>query len=202
MKFKNILDQLLYEGVYDESIFKAIFLAGGPGSGKSFIQQKITVGHGFKLINSDNMFEYLLKKSNLSSDLPSLSSSDLNKALDLRSKAKRLTKIKTNIHTEARQGLIIDGTGRDFEKMESQVEDLRELGYDCYMIFVNTSLDIAQKRNITRTRKLLPKMVEKMWYDVQNNLGKFQRLFDNENMLIVDNNDAQKEDLDVAWKYI
>jgi hypothetical protein len=41
-----------------------------------------------------------------------------------------------------------------------------------------------------------------MWYDVQNNLGKFQRLFDNENMLIVDNNDAQKEDLDVAWKYI
>ena len=28
---------LLMKGVYDPGIFKAIFLAGGPGSGKSFV---------------------------------------------------------------------------------------------------------------------------------------------------------------------
>jgi len=31
----------LTEGPRDPAIFKAVFLAGGPGSGKSFITQKI-----------------------------------------------------------------------------------------------------------------------------------------------------------------
>ena len=30
----------LLEGVYDPNIFKAFFMAGGPGSGKSFAVQK------------------------------------------------------------------------------------------------------------------------------------------------------------------
>ena len=48
------------EGVFDPSIFKAIFLAGGPGSGKSYIAGKTTVGMGLKLVNSDDTLEKLL----------------------------------------------------------------------------------------------------------------------------------------------
>ena len=36
-EFKGFKEQYLQEGVYDPGIFKAYFLAGGPGSGKSFV---------------------------------------------------------------------------------------------------------------------------------------------------------------------
>ena len=52
----------LQEGVYDPNIFKAFFLAGGPGSGKSFVVRKTTGGLGMKVVNSDTAFEKLLKE--------------------------------------------------------------------------------------------------------------------------------------------
>ena len=51
---------------------------------------------------------------------------------------------------------------------------------------VNTSLEVAQKRNQERDRILPPKLLEKSWKDVQKNLGAFQSLFKN-NFVIVDN---------------
>ena len=59
------------------------------------------------------------------------------------------------------------------------------------MIFVNTSLETAQKRNQMRKRTLAPKE-GRMWNEVQNNIGKFQRLFGGKNFIIVDNNDVVK----------
>ena len=47
--FKHIIQ----EGVYDPGIFKAFFLAGGPGSGKSYDTNRTTAGMGLKLVNSD-----------------------------------------------------------------------------------------------------------------------------------------------------
>jgi len=61
------------EGVFDPSIFKAIFLAGGPGSGKSYIAGKTTVGMGLKLVNSDETLEKLLKKHNVPLDFSTMS---------------------------------------------------------------------------------------------------------------------------------
>ena len=60
----------LTEGVYDPNIFKAIFLAGGPGSGKSYVAGRTVAGRGLKTVNSDNQFELLLKKANLSLQMP------------------------------------------------------------------------------------------------------------------------------------
>ncbi len=56
----------LQEGVYDPNIFKAFFIAGGPGSGKSFVVRKTTGGLGMKIVNSDDIFEKLLDKEGLS----------------------------------------------------------------------------------------------------------------------------------------
>ena len=47
------LNQILAEGVYDPGIFKAFFLAGGPGSGKTFVTQSAFAGTGLKIVNSD-----------------------------------------------------------------------------------------------------------------------------------------------------
>ena len=62
--------QQLKEGVYDPHIFKAVFLAGGPGSGKSFVVGRTLGGTGLKIINSDEPFERYLVKTGLSLDMP------------------------------------------------------------------------------------------------------------------------------------
>jgi adenylate kinase family enzyme len=64
------LIDLLNEGVRDPGIFKAIFLAGGPGSGKSYVAQqlfgipeKVNVStYGLKMVNQDQELEMFLKK--------------------------------------------------------------------------------------------------------------------------------------------
>ncbi len=63
---KSFINFLLKEGVNDPAIFKAVFMAGGPGSGKSFIAGKTGLtSMGLVLINSDDIFEALLAKAGL-----------------------------------------------------------------------------------------------------------------------------------------
>ena len=51
-----------------------------------------------------------------------------------------------DLSIKGRLGMVVDGTGRDYDKIKNQVAQLRQLGYDCYMIFVNTSLDVALEK--------------------------------------------------------
>ena len=189
----------LQEGVYDPNIFKAIFLAGGPGSGKSYVVRRTTGGLGMKIVNSDDVYEKMLKDVGLDTT-PEDIYSDLGQ--DTRVKAKKTVKTMQSNYIEGRLVHIIDGTGKDYDKISKQVSMLKGLGYDCYMIFVNTSLDTAQERNADRKRTLPEKEVEKMWKEVQKNIGKFQRLFGNSNFVIVDNNDAGEDIFSKVWKRI
>ena len=176
----------LQEGVYDPNIFHAVFLAGGPGSGKSFVARTTTGGLGMKVVNSDDAFERLLKKEGLSKKMPP---EELQQRDIVRARAKRITDKAKDNYIAGRLGLIIDGTGREYEKIHRQASMLRQIGYETYMIFVNTSLDVAQERNQLRDRTVDPKIVEKSWNSVQRNIGKFQNLFGSKNFIIVDNNE-------------
>jgi len=187
------------EGVFDPNIFKAIFLAGGPGSGKSYVAGKTTVGFGLKLVNSDETLERLLKKHNVPLDFTTLTPDQTAKKDMLRTRAKELTfgqmKVKAfkgkgalDLYIAGRLGLVIDGTGKDFDDIHRQASYLKKMGYDTYMIFVNTSEQVAQERNLERPRKLKPEIVKKFWLDVQQNIGKFQAYFRPSNFIVVDNN--------------
>lgn len=189
----------LQEGVYDPNIFKAIFLAGGPGSGKSYVVRRTTGGLGMKVVNSDDIYEKMLKDAGLEAT-PEDIFSDEGQAIRVRAKA--TTKRMQGNFLQGRLGLIIDGTGKDFDKIAKQVAGLKNLGYDCHMIFVNTSLDTAQERNRMRSRTLPEDEVTKMWNGVQQNIGKFQRLFGASSMIIVDNNDAGEDVFNKVWKRI
>lgn len=175
------------EGINDPGIFKVVFLAGGPGSGKSFIVGKTALtALGLKLINSDDAFEAALNKVGLKPTPEDIFSV---KGQEVRGKAKALTALKQKLAMNGRLGLIIDGTGKDYLKIATQSARLRQLGYDTAMIFVNTDLETAQKRNAARERTLPADQVEKMWKDVQKNIGKFQNTFD-PNFIVVDNSDG------------
>jgi shikimate kinase len=191
----------MMEGVNDPAIFKAVFLAGGPGSGKSFVVGKTSLkALGFRLINSDDAFEKGLKKAGLTMDPEDIFSAQ---GQAVRATAKALTgKIMVRA-LEGRNGIVVDGTGKDYAKIKKQVDMLREMGYAVHMIFVNTDLETALERNKNRPRSLPDKEVEKMWKDVQKNIGKFQGLFRNR-MIIVDNSegsDIEKATMD-AYKKI
>ena len=188
----------LQEGLNDPNIFKAFFLAGGPGSGKSYVVRKTTGGSGLKIVNSDDAFEKLLKDAGLSLKMPS----DEAEPRDVvRGKAKELTSKSKGNYLDGRLGLVIDGTGRDFDKVSKEKRELENLGYDCYMIFVNTSLDVALERNTMRERSVPEDIVIRSWKDVQSNIGKFNNLFKS-GMIIVDNNKADEDIIVSVFKRI
>ena len=188
--------QKLQEGVYDPNIFKAFFLAGGPGSGKSFVVRKTTGGLGLRIVNSDNTFEKLLKDADFPLDFRSMSS-DKEKERD----AIRANRQQSNF-IAGRLGLVIDGTGKEYDRISSQAKGLRGLGYETYMIFVNTSLDTALDRNNKRARKLPANIVKDSWNGVQKNIGKFQNFFGSRNFIIVDNNKADEDVFNKVFKVV
>lgn len=189
----------LQEGVYDPNIFKAIFLAGGPGSGKSYVVRRTTGGLGMKIVNSDDIYEKMLNDAGLETTPEDIFS---DKGQEIRGRAKQVTKRMQGNFLDGRLGVIIDGTGKDFSKIAKQKAGLQQLGYECSMIFVNTSLDTAQERNRQRQRTLPEKEVETMWKEVQNNIGAFQRLFGSSNFIVVDNNDAGEDVFEKVWKRV
>ena len=206
---KKTLRVELVEGVNDPGILKAVFLAGGPGSGKTYIAkglfgipERLNISQtGMKMVNSDKELKYLLNKFGFGTDLDSLPDevfANLTNPKDpkysgLRSFAKDLTAERRRLYQNGRLGMIIDGTGDDFKKIAAEKAELEKVGYDTYMIFVNTTLEVALERNENRDRVLPEKIVVDSHREVNQNIGGFQGLFGGSNFMIVDNNKFQDE---------
>lgn len=182
---KLMLESLgIAEGVDDPAIFKAVFMAGGPGSGKSYVVDKLALeALGFKIVNSDDIYEYMLSKAGLQTTPEDIFSP---KGQEIRVKAKEKTDIRQNIYLDGRLGLVIDGTGKDYGKISEMKNYLDSIGYETAMVFVNTDIETAQARNAARKRQLRSNEVEFMWKLVQNNIGKFSNLF-KDRFYIIDN---------------
>jgi len=192
-------EHFLKEGVYDLNIFKAVFMAGGPGSGKTHIADRTAGGLGLKAINQDDPFEIYLKKAGLSLKMPDSETAERD---PLRAKAKRVTVKKQAAAVKGRLGLLIDGTGHKYDELTNRAALLLQLGYEVSMIFVNTSLEVSLYRNEKRPRSVQPSIVKKSWQDVQNNMGKFQQFFGPANFFIVDNNGVEQDLLHISAKHI
>ena len=146
--------QYITEGVYDPNIFKAFFLAGGPGSGKSWVSARTLSGMGLKVINSDDIFAAALKKENMSLNFAISDPEEVKRRDEIRSKAKARTGVQLKMALEGRLGLILDSTARDYARISNEARLMKNLGYDTYMVFVNTSLEVALQRNSMRDRVL------------------------------------------------
>lgn len=185
MRIHDIIETQLDEGPNDPHIFKAVFLAGGPGSGKSYVANKLLSGTGLKTVNSDEIYEYLARKNDMDLGNPDVVGSE--KGQEIRGKAKKLTKARKGHFLDGRLGVILDGTGKDTRRVMKDKMALEELGYECIMIMVNTDLDVTIKRNAQRARTVPEDMLKTMWKIVQRNVGRFQRMFGSANFHILDN---------------
>ena len=194
--------QYITEGVYDPNIFKAFFLAGGPGSGKSWVSERTLSGMGLKVINSDKAFEIALNKESMSLNFAQQDPKEIERRDEIRAKAKARTGTQLKLALEGRLGLILDSTARDVSRIESEARLMKQLGYDTHMIFVNTSLEVALKRNQMRARKVPDAIVIQNHRQVQQNIGKLQRIFGTSNFIVVDNNKVAEDVNPTVYKSI
>ena len=208
MRFGDFKQNLL-EGVYDPGIFKAFFLAGGAGAGKSYsaekatgsaagkfewhdsIEKKVKPGktgpYGLKVVNSDEQLEFGLMKAKMHSDMTKYSDAETMEKERIRDVAKKKTKKKEQMWINGRLGLIIDGTAKNPNKLSIQIKSLQDVGYDTYMIFVNTTLDIALQQNAGRKRRLKDEVIRMTWEEVQANKQQLANLFPGGFVEIVNN---------------
>ena len=142
------LKQLLTEGVFDKGVLKAVFMAGGPGSGKSYVASQIfgipksvnvSMPYGLKTVNSDTEFEFLLKKYGFETfgtgkldidkwpdevfDMIAGGDED-SKEMTVRKKAKLMTIDRKKQYMEGRLGMIIDGTGHKYNKIAKEKKNI------------------------------------------------------------------------------
>lgn len=170
-----MVEDLIDEGVYDPGTFKAVFLMGGPGSGKSTVVKKLGLtALGLKMVNTDKAFETGLKKAGLGLDLRNMPA-DLRDPI--RKRAKDITKKNMDSYINNRLGMIFDTTSADSNKIKNYKKMLDTIGYEYKMIFVSASLDNAQKRNEKRARKLPPEIVKKDWEASRKNADLFKSMF-------------------------
>ena len=176
INFKDFVQ--LDEGVHDKGIFKAVFMAGSPGSGKDYVMHKALAGHGLREINSDVAFEHSMKKQGLNPKMPE---SEQPQRDLLRAKAKHTTDLKKKLSLEGRNGVIINGTGDDHHKIKAMKDHLEGLGYQTHMIFVHTDNKTSQERNVKRGqlggREVPENVRQEKWSAVHKAKSHYQDMF-------------------------
>jgi 5'(3')-deoxyribonucleotidase/chloramphenicol 3-O-phosphotransferase len=198
------LHDLMQEGVYDPGILKAVFLAGGPGSGKTTVTNQLfgvafnsfSYG-GLKPVNSDKFFEFMLKAKNIPTDLASLPPEEFEKVTvgpqSIRAQSKELSAVNFLNYLQGRLGVLIDGTGDDPTRIIKEAEELKaKFGYDVYMVFVNTPLETALQRNDARERKLPHSIVTASWNNAQKALSAYKNYFGENFVEVVNDQQVQK----------
>lgn len=183
----EINEETILEGCNDRAIFKAVFICGGPGSGKDFIVRSVLYGYGLVEINSDTAFEFLMRKNNM--DLKMQDAVDIRRDL-IRGAAKSMTKEKERLALMGRLGLIINGTGDDYAKVEYVKKNLEDMGYETRMLAVATDDDVSRERNVMRGKlggREVPEVIRsEKWKLAAHNIGLYQKLFGSD-FFIIDN---------------
>ena len=186
-------ESLLFEGVHDKAIFKAVFLAGGPGSGKDYVLDNTLAGHGMTEMNSDKALEYLMDKEGLDKTMPA---SEEDKKNIVRGRAKNITELRQRLAILGRNGLIINGTGDDVEKIAKIKKELESVGYESSMVLVNTADEVSKQRNIDRGQRggrTVPENIRKeKWDGVQSGRPEYAKMFGDNYMEFDNSEDLRK----------
>jgi cytidyltransferase-like protein len=133
--------------------YKAIFVTGGPGSGKDIIIREAIAESKIVEMNFSQVLSILNNK---------------NKFEDSRYEAIR-----------SRGPLIINGPADDYDSINTIKEHLEAIGYDTMMIFVHTSNEISRERNLNLKRMVSESVRKDKWNICQKNMKQFANQFEN-----------------------
>ena len=178
---------------------KAIFLAGPAGSGKSYISKQL-IPSNMQVINIDDTYEDLLKKSGLGMKQKDFTPDELSQAAKLMGQAQSVTREKYAKALESLQNIVIDGTGAASKPLLKKKQQLEELGYKTFMLMLYVSPLTSLKRNAERDRSLMPSIVLRTWRDVNQNIGLYKNEFGKDFILI--NNNPEDANLEYSQELI
>lgn len=170
-----------------------IFIAGPAGSGKSTIIKKLIPPNISTIINIDDTYEELLKKSGIGMGQKDFSPEKLSQAAKLLAQAKDITKQKYSDLSKNLKNIIIDGTGAATKPLLKKKQELEDLGYKTFMIALFVSPLTSLERNKNRERSLLPSIVLRTWRDYTKNIDIYKDEFGSNFILI--NNDSEDSDI-------
>ena len=177
------------EGPHDPYQYKAIFFAGSPGAGKTYVARKLAgVFGGLKQVNMDIIFKHLMTKKNLSWKMPPEEEPEREKQ---RQRSKELVAKQQQTYADSGLGLLIDSTGRILGTTRRIKDELEDKGYETTMIFVNTDLETALRRNKERERTLPDKLIHQNYEVVEQRLGEYQRMFND--VHIINNSESTQD---------
>ena len=174
------------EGPHDPYQYKAIFFAGSPGAGKTYVARKLAgVFGGLKQVNMDIIFKHLMTKKNLSWKMPPEEEPEREKQ---RQRSKELVAKQQQTYADSGLGLLIDSTGRITQTVRRIKDELEDKGYETTMVFVTTDLETALRRNKERERTLPDKLIHQNFEVIEQRLGEYQRMFND--VLVIDNSES------------
>jgi predicted kinase len=139
----------------DRGMFKAIFVSGGPGSGKDIVIREAIAEHKIVELNFIQAQDYLADKQKLS-----------EKTNDFRREAIR-----------SRGPLIVNGPADDTDRISYIKEELEELGYETMLVFVNTTNEVSKERNSLLSRMMVESVRQDKWLKSQKNTKYFNETF-------------------------
>jgi len=188
----------ILEGPHDPYQYKAIFFAGSPGAGKTYVARKLAgVFGGLKQVNMDIWFKRLMTKKNLSWKMPPEEEPEREKQ---RQRSKELVAKQQQLHTHSGLGLLIDSTGRVLETVRRMKDELEEQGYETTMIFVTTDLETALRRNKERERQVPEKIIHQNYEVIEQRLGEYQRMFND--VYVIDNSESAQMSMPAQIEYV
>lgn len=148
------------ESTEDKGIFKAVFMAGTPGAGKTYTMKKVSDGSlSPRVVNTDKMYEFLAKSKNI--DIGKGSDKDsLRWVLD---KSKELTKAQLAMYLNSMLPLFVDGTSSNINNLLHRIGILEFFGYDVGMVWVDTDIDVAIERAAKRDRHVPEEVIHRIY---------------------------------------
>jgi cytidylate kinase len=183
----------IIEGRFDPYQNKAIFFAGGAGSGKTYVARKLaSVFYGLKQVNPDAALKIMMRRKGLDLAMPDREKSQRE---PMRQISKQIAGRQQQMYTKSGLGMLIDTTGRSYTRISDMKQELEQQGYDTAMIFVKADIETQMKRNRQRERQVPDDVIVKNFEQIRQNLGRYSRLF-GENLFIIDNSESMMKQVD------
>ena len=157
MKFK----EYIIESINDKGIFKAIILGGLPAAGKTTVIKKVISNGSFPISIPDADY-WTEKHGGVWSP-----------------ENKRLTNSTYHMTINSLRPLYIDTVSGNPEDFKNRVNDLKSIGYDVDMVFVDIDVETAikrvKKRNIQQNRQVSTQYIINTYNKIYGG-GKYKKI--------------------------
>ena len=166
------LQEALQSGIKQvEHPFKAFFILGPAGSGKTFMKDFMGLPQSFVQINTDDAVEKVFPKFGLSLKFQEPpSGEEYDQKQEVRKLLQQAVSDKTKRKINQALPLLFDTTGENPHKMKKIMRQLVDIGYDVAVFTINVPPEFSVEEDFYRDRTVGSEIAQKVTNDYQRNV--------------------------------